>query len=79
MLVMEIETCNALLSVNVIKQQTTCKVANSNFTFYDQKKLQTLNLFVTCNLPSLFHFYFINVYVVGCALSSQLCSLCSLA
>lgn len=57
------------------KQHAKLPIATLQFGIYEQKKLQTLNLFVACILPSSFHSLFIHVYVVGCALSSELCSL----
>jgi hypothetical protein len=57
------------------EQHAKLPIATLHFGIYEQKKLQTLNLFVACILPSSFHYLFIHVYVVRCALSSQLCSL----
>jgi hypothetical protein len=52
---MEIETCNALLSMNVIKQQTTCKVANCNFKFWNLWAKETSNIEPFCYMqPSFF-------------------------
>jgi hypothetical protein len=66
--------CWAWISSNN-KQHAKLLIATLHFGIYEQKKLQTLNLFVACNLPSSFYSLFIHVYVVGCELSCQLCSL----
>ncbi len=54
------ELAMALLNMNLIKQQATCKVANCNFTFWNLWAKETSNIELFCCMqPSFFVLFFI--------------------